>query len=72
MAGDPVFAALLLGLGVDELSMSSTLLPAVKYLVRAMKLSDAKALVEEALAMDDPKKIYTKFDEFYRTRAKME
>jgi phosphotransferase system enzyme I (PtsI) len=72
MAGDPVFAALLLGLGVDELSMSSTLLPAVKYLVRAMKLSDAKALVEEVLTLDDPKKIYAKFDAFYRARVKME
>src|SRR5580692_1006501 len=72
MAGDPIFAPLLLGLGVDELSMSSTLLPAVKYLVRAMKLSDAKALVEEVLAMDDPKKIHAKFDEFYRARVKME
>jgi phosphotransferase system enzyme I (PtsI) len=72
MAGDPVFASLLLGLGVDELSMSPTLLPAVKYLVRAMKLSDAKALVAEALALDDPKKIYAKFDEFYRARVKME
>jgi phosphoenolpyruvate-protein phosphotransferase (PTS system enzyme I) len=72
MAGDPVFASLLLGLGVDELSMSPTLLPAVKYLVRAMKLSDAKALVEEALALDDPKRIYAKFDEFYRARVKME
>jgi phosphotransferase system enzyme I (PtsI) len=72
MAGDPVFAPLLLGLGADELSMSSTLLPAVKYLVRAMKLSDAKELVEEALTMDDPKKIYAKFDAFYRERVKME
>ncbi len=72
MAGDPIFAPLLLGLGVDELSMSSTLLPAVKYLVRAMKLSDAKALVEEALAMEDPKEIHAKFDKFYRTRVKME
>ena len=72
MAGDPVFAPLLLGLGVDELSMSPTLLPAVKYLVRAMKLSDAKALAEEALTLEDPKKIYAKFDEFYRARVKME
>ncbi len=72
MAGDPVLASLLLGLGVDELSMSPTLLPAVKYLVRAMKLSDAKALVEEALTLDDPKKIHAKFDAFYRARVKME
>jgi phosphotransferase system enzyme I (PtsI) len=72
MAGDPVFAALLLGLGVDELSMSPTLLPAVKYLVRAMNLGDAKQLVEEAMTLDNPKQIYAKFDEFYCARVKME
>src|SRR5581483_11256670 len=48
MAGDPVFAPLLLGLGVDCLSMSPAWLPSVKYLVRAMSMADARALAEEA------------------------
>ncbi len=72
MAGDPVYAALLLGLGIDSLSMSPSLLPAVKYLVRAMKMSDAKALAAEALSLTSAKEIYAKCGQFLRSRAAME
>ena len=72
MAGDPVFAPLLLGIGVDELSMSMPSLPAVKYLVRAMKMSDARQLARDALALGDPKEIYALAEEFYTTRVKMD
>ena len=69
MAGDPVFAALLLGLGVDELSMSSALIPAVKYLVRAMKMSDARALAEAALKLDTAPAIFDLCNAFSSQRA---
>lgn len=72
MAGDPIFAPLLLGLGVDELSMSPSLLPAVKYLIRAMKMSDAKKLATDALAKSDPKEIYAMAQAFYTTRVKVD
>ena len=72
MAGDPVFMPLLLGLGVDELSMSPPSLPAVKYFVRAMKMSDARELATEALKMDDPKEIYARAEDFYKARVKMD
>jgi len=72
MAGDPIYTALLLGLGVDELSMSPPSLLAVKYLVRAMKMSDARQLAAEALALTDPKEIYARAEEFYRTRVKVD
>jgi phosphotransferase system enzyme I (PtsI) len=72
MAGDPVYAALLLGLGVDSLSMSPPLLPAVKYLVRAMKMTDAKALAAEALLMNSAKEIYAACNGFLRSRVSME
>jgi phosphoenolpyruvate-protein phosphotransferase (PTS system enzyme I) len=72
MAGDPVYAALLLGIGADSLSMSPPLLPAVKYLVRAMKMSDAQALAAEALSMTSAKEIYAKCNEFLRARVAME
>jgi phosphotransferase system enzyme I (PtsI) len=49
MAGDPVTAPLLLGLGVDELSVSAVSLPAVKYIIRSMAMSEARALAEQAL-----------------------
>jgi phosphoenolpyruvate-protein phosphotransferase (PTS system enzyme I) len=72
MAGDPVFAPLLLGLGVDELSMAPPLLPAVKYLIRAMKMSDAEKLAADALTMSDPKEIYSMAESFYTARVKMD
>lgn len=70
MAGDPIYAPLLLGLGVDELSMAPPLLPAVKFLVRAMKMEEARKLAEQALKMGSPKEIYALFDNFCRDRVK--
>jgi len=72
MAGDPVFAPLLLGLGVDTLSMSPGWVPQVKYLVRAMKMADARALAAEALRMSSPREIYARCDAFYRTRMRLD
>ncbi len=72
MAGDPVFAPLLLGLGVDELSMSPPLIPAVKYAVRSMSMADACKLAETALKMDSAKEIYSLCDTFYRARVKVD
>lgn len=72
MAGDPVFAPLLFGLGVDCLSMSPAWLPSVKYLVRAMSMADARALAAEALTLSSPKEIYARCDAFYRARVQME
>jgi phosphotransferase system enzyme I (PtsI) len=72
MAGDPVYAALLLGLGVDSLSMAPPALPAVKFMVRAMKMSDARALADEALGMTSPTEIYGAFNRFHRSRVKVE
>ncbi len=70
MAGDPVYTALLLGLGVDELSMTPPLLPAVKFLIRAMTMADARALAAQALSLDSPKEIYAVCDAFCRARLK--
>jgi phosphotransferase system enzyme I (PtsI) len=49
MAGDPVLAPLLLGLGVDELSAAPAAVPALKYLIRRLKMDDAKKLANFAL-----------------------
>jgi len=72
MGGDPVYAPLLLGLGIDGLSMTPTWLPTAKFLVRAMTMADARALAAEALTMSSPKEIYAKCDAFYRERVKVE
>lgn len=70
MAGDPVYTPLLLGLGIDELSMTPPLLPAVKFLVRAMSMADARALATKVLTMDSAKDIYALCDAFYRDRVR--
>lgn len=49
IAGDPVFAALLVGMGADSLSLTANSLPEVKYLIRMMNSEDAKVLVKKAL-----------------------
>jgi len=50
MAGDPHTAALLVGLGVDELSVSCYDLPRVKAAVRSIRLDAAQAVAEAAVA----------------------
>lgn len=70
MAGDSLYVPLLLGLGVDELSVTPTLLPSVKFLIRAMKLSDARKLAKDALAQTDPKKTRALIQTFYDERMK--
>jgi len=49
MAGDPVLVPLLIGLGVDELSAAPSLVASVKYLIRRLKVSDARELADFAL-----------------------
>ena len=59
---------LLLGLGVDALSMSPPQIPEVRYLIRSMKMSDAKQLADEALKMSSPEAIYQHCQRFYKER----
>ncbi len=53
MAGDPAAAILLLGMGIDSLSMSVGSLPRVKWAIRSFSSTQARQLLEEALALDD-------------------
>ena len=49
MAGDPVMALLLLGLGVDELSAAPPSVPRIKHLIRRCRLDEAKEFATWAL-----------------------
>jgi phosphotransferase system enzyme I (PtsI) len=57
MAADPLAVALFLGLGVDELSMEPRSIPAVKSAIRQTRRSEAVALTEELLALNDAAQI---------------
>src|ERR1700736_5300762 len=57
MAGDVVLAPLLLGLGVDELSVSATLVPQVKLAVQNLATPECRQLVDEALKLSTASEI---------------
>jgi phosphotransferase system enzyme I (PtsI) len=57
MAGDPLLTPLLLGLGVHELSVAPSCLPRVKFLIRRLKIAEAKELAEFALQCESGKEI---------------
>lgn len=59
MAGDPVAAVLLLAMGFDSLSMNSTHLPKVKWLLRKMTLQHAQELLDKVAQMDNPQLIHS-------------
>jgi phosphotransferase system enzyme I (PtsI) len=69
MAGDPVLVPLLIGLGVDELSAAPPLVAQVKYLVRRLKLSEAKSLAEFALSCESPSEILSRCQAFAQQAA---
>jgi phosphotransferase system enzyme I (PtsI) len=49
MAGDPVLVPLLLGLGVDELSAAAMVVPRIKFVIRRLKMTEARELAAFAL-----------------------
>jgi len=49
MAGDPLYLAILIGLGVDTLSVNPISVPRVKRVIRRMKYSDLVKLAQNAL-----------------------
>lgn len=66
MAGDPVLAPLLLGLGVDELSAAPPLVPPVKFIIRRLKISEARALADFALECESSSEILARCQELAR------
>ena len=51
MAGDPLATILLVGLGIDELSVIPTVLPEIKQIIRSIKFKDAKRIADKALTL---------------------
>jgi phosphotransferase system enzyme I (PtsI) len=69
IAGEPIMTPLLLGLGVDELSAAPPLVPPVKFMVRRLKLEEAKALAEFALNCESASEILARCQELARASA---
>ncbi|MBP5320118.1 MAG: phosphoenolpyruvate--protein phosphotransferase [Kiritimatiellae bacterium] len=52
-AADPALALLLVGMGVDGLSMSAHFIPLVKYALKAVPLTEAQALAERCTTLNE-------------------
>lgn len=52
MAADPLCTILLLGLGLDELSMEPFFVPVIKRVIRSLSYARAQRLAQEALRME--------------------
>ncbi|MCU1787033.1 phosphoenolpyruvate--protein phosphotransferase [Pseudomonas sp. 13B_2.1_Bac1] len=57
LAADPLAVPVLVGLGVDELSVSARSIPEVKARVREFSLSEAQGLAQKALAVGSPAEV---------------
>lgn len=68
LAGNPMAAVLLLGMGYDMLSMNATSLPRVKRAIRAITATDARELFEEVRGMDSGHQIEQRLEVFMRAR----
>jgi len=64
MAGDPRFTALLLGMGIRELSMAASNIPRVKMRIRALDLGAADQRARIILDQVDGGRIATLLDDF--------
>ena len=51
MAGDPLATMLLVGLGLDELSVIPSTLPEIKKIIRSIKYKDARRIADKVLGL---------------------
>jgi phosphotransferase system enzyme I (PtsI) len=56
MASDPLSTLLLVGLGVDELSMSSWCIMECKKIIRSVNYDEARAISDEVIKFEDERK----------------
>jgi phosphoenolpyruvate-protein phosphotransferase (PTS system enzyme I) len=68
-AGDPALTPLLLGLGVNEISVTSASVPRIKHLIRRLKLSEASELAAFALQCESGAEVLCRSRELARAAA---
>ena len=74
MAGDIYMAPILLGLGVDEMSMGSVAIPRVKKAIQSLHYGECQALAERMMALEGTQPTFRqspprRFDSIRATRA---
>ncbi|MFZ7132995.1 MAG: phosphoenolpyruvate--protein phosphotransferase [Eubacteriales bacterium] len=57
MAGEPLAALILLGLGLDEFSMSASSIPQIKKIIRSVTMEKAKEIALKALTLSSAEEV---------------
>lgn len=57
MSAEPLYAFILVGMGVDELSVPPPAVPQIKRLIRSVKLSEAKEVVKKIFSLPTSRKV---------------
>jgi phosphotransferase system enzyme I (PtsI) len=70
MAGNPLYTALLLGLGLKQFSMSPLMIPEVKERIRAVTMKECEELAAGVMQMTDTEKIEEKLWAFHKAANK--
>ena len=68
MAGEPLYAVMLVGLGLEEFSVSPYLVPEIKTIVRGTTFADARELADRCLSLATPSEVRTVVTEFMSRR----
>ena len=68
LAGDERATLLLLGMGLDEFSMSAISIPSIKKIIRNTNFEDAKALAEQALAQPTAEDLMNLVNKFIKEK----
>jgi phosphotransferase system enzyme I (PtsI) len=71
MAGDPINIPVLLGLGLDAISMNPISIPAIKDVVRTLSLEESKLLAEEVLRQSTAADVIKRIKEVHGTSFEM-
>ncbi len=68
MAADPVAVPLLIGLGLDSISVSPSAIPSIKQLIRNLNYKEVKKLSEECLLLKTEKEINELLHTFFKEK----
>ena len=68
MAGNPLSAVLLLGLGIDELSMVPSMIPTIKEIVRSTSFEEAKRFAASVFELSVAVDVKAHITEYMRSR----
>lgn len=66
MASDPLATAVLVGLGIDELSVVPFVFPKIKQIIRKINYSDVCMLCEKILKMSHEENIRSEIEKYYK------